>query len=135
MRHEPAARAYTRSVRSFRAHSCRLPTSQRRRLGGLCWHEWAFLAGIVVIALLAASCAGGDGPREAPAATTGSPSTTVRPTSRAPAAPNQPVETEMASPAEIPKELRFEAPSLTGGTIRGADFAGQDLVIWFWAPW
>jgi hypothetical protein len=37
--------------------------------------------------------------------------------------------------ADVPEELRFTAPSLNGGTIRGADLAGNDLVIWFWAPW
>lgn len=36
---------------------------------------------------------------------------------------------------EVPDVLRFTAPALGGGTIRGADFAGEDLVMWFWAPW
>ena len=40
-----------------------------------------------------------------------------------------------ASSTEAPEELRFEAPLLSGGTVRGASFAGADLVIWFWAPW
>jgi hypothetical protein len=38
-------------------------------------------------------------------------------------------------PAEAPPELRFTEPRLGGGTVRGADFAGHDLVMWFWAPW
>lgn len=37
--------------------------------------------------------------------------------------------------AEVPQELRFTAPRLGGGIIRGAAHAGQDLVMWFWAPW
>lgn len=36
---------------------------------------------------------------------------------------------------EVPQELRFSAPALSGGTIEGAEYAGRDLVIWFWAPW
>ena len=34
-----------------------------------------------------------------------------------------------------PEVLDFEAPLLGGGTIRGADLAGQDVAFWFWAPW
>lgn len=37
--------------------------------------------------------------------------------------------------AEVPPQLRFTEPRLGGGTVRGADFAGRDLVMWFWAPW
>lgn len=31
--------------------------------------------------------------------------------------------------------LRFTAPALSGGTIRGAELAGRDVVLWMWAPW
>ncbi|MFP5321847.1 MAG: hypothetical protein ACLGIC_08355 [Acidimicrobiia bacterium] len=31
--------------------------------------------------------------------------------------------------------LDFVAPDVRGGQVTGADLAGQDLVIWFWAPW
>jgi len=31
--------------------------------------------------------------------------------------------------------LDFVAPDVRGGEVVGADLAGQDLVIWFWAPW
>jgi ABC-type glycerol-3-phosphate transport system substrate-binding protein len=31
--------------------------------------------------------------------------------------------------------LDFTAPALGGGTLRGADYAGKDVAIWFWAPW
>ncbi len=37
--------------------------------------------------------------------------------------------------AEVPPQLRFTEPRLGGGIVRGADFAGEDLVMWFWAPW
>jgi ABC-type glycerol-3-phosphate transport system substrate-binding protein len=32
-------------------------------------------------------------------------------------------------------ELDFVAPDVRGGQVVGADFAGQAMVIWFWAPW
>jgi hypothetical protein len=77
---------------------------------------------LVLAVLAAASCS-------APAQRTASPS----PPSQGPS--------EMASPPpasplpEVPRELEFTAPQLGGGTIRGASFAGRDLVMWFWAPW
>jgi hypothetical protein len=39
------------------------------------------------------------------------------------------------SEVEVPDLLRFEAPGLDGNRVRGADYAGRDLAIWFWAPW
>jgi hypothetical protein len=35
----------------------------------------------------------------------------------------------------LPEILNFSAPRLGGGTIEGADYRGQDLALWFWAPW
>jgi hypothetical protein len=35
----------------------------------------------------------------------------------------------------VPEILDFSAPALGGGTVEGADYAGADLAIWFWAPW
>jgi hypothetical protein len=37
--------------------------------------------------------------------------------------------------ASTPEILRFRAPELSGGVLRGADYAGRDLALWFWAPW
>ena len=31
--------------------------------------------------------------------------------------------------------LDFTAPLVGGGTLHGADYAGEDVAIWFWAPW
>jgi len=31
--------------------------------------------------------------------------------------------------------LDFTAPAVDGSTVRGADYAGRALAIWFWAPW
>lgn len=35
----------------------------------------------------------------------------------------------------VPAVLDFTAPQLGGGTVEGADYAGKDTAIWFWAPW
>lgn len=82
-----------------------------------------------ILALTAASCGSSEetaGPRSPQAA----------PEVTSPAPPTSPGPTE--EPAEdppVPEELRFSAPALGGGTIEGARYAGEDLVIWFWAPW
>jgi len=39
---------------------------------------------------------------------------------------------ESAAAAE---PLDFVAPDVRGGQVVGADYAGQAMVIWFWAPW
>lgn len=31
--------------------------------------------------------------------------------------------------------LDFTAPRLGGGRVAGSEFAGQNVAIWFWAPW
>ncbi len=31
--------------------------------------------------------------------------------------------------------LDFSATTVGGGEIRGADYAGSPLIVWFWAPW
>ena len=36
--------------------------------------------------------------------------------------------------AAVPDELGFEAVLIGGGTLHGADLAGQDVLFWFWAP-
>ncbi len=34
-----------------------------------------------------------------------------------------------------PTLLDFAAPAVDGGQVVGAEFAGQALAVWFWAPW
>ena len=36
---------------------------------------------------------------------------------------------------QAPAPLRFEATGLDGSTVKGANFAGKDVALWFWAPW
>jgi hypothetical protein len=69
------------------------------------------LAAALVAGLLGASCGddgGADGSAAAPAEAAAAPET---------------------------DPLDFVAPDVRGGQVTGADLAGQDLVIWFWAPW
>lgn len=37
--------------------------------------------------------------------------------------------------ASSTEPLDFVAPDVRGGQVVGAELAGKDLVIWFWAPW
>ncbi|MBW1603488.1 redoxin domain-containing protein [Streptomyces sp. JJ66] len=39
------------------------------------------------------------------------------------------------SGGEVPQELDFTATTLQGAQFRGSSLAGQDAVLWFWAPW
>ena len=67
-------------------------------------------------------------------------------------APSQPTESSAVQPSPepgcggggggdrngggtVPEVLRFSAPRLGGGTVEGEDFSGQDVALWFWAPW
>lgn len=43
--------------------------------------------------------------------------------------------TSAAQTSTASEILDFTAPKLGGGAIEGADFAGKDAAIWFWAPW
>ncbi len=40
--------------------------------------------------------------------------------------------TEAAAPSSL---LDISAPTADGSTIELSDYAGQDLLLWFWAPW
>ena len=31
--------------------------------------------------------------------------------------------------------ISFTAPAVGGGEVDVADYAGRDLVLWFWSPW
>jgi hypothetical protein len=69
--------------------------------------------GITLVALLLAASGCGSAPPQVP-----------------PSAGNQSPNEPQA--AEV---LSFEAPNLAGGVLRGADFVGKDVALWFWAPW
>ncbi len=69
------------------------------------------LSGLVAAALALAACGGGDGGGDATAAGGGA---------------------DSVPEAEL---LSFEAETIGGETVDIGDYAGSDLVIWFWAPW
>lgn len=39
-----------------------------------------------------------------------------------------------AEAAQIPEVLAFEVALIGGGTLHGADLAGEDVLFWFWTP-
>jgi hypothetical protein len=43
--------------------------------------------------------------------------------------------TEAAAPAAAEWSHDFIGDTYGGGTIDAGDYEGQDLVLWFWAPW
>jgi hypothetical protein len=75
------------------------------------------------LVVVAAACGG-------TTATEPSPSTSV-----GTVGPPNPSGAASSAPQEIPEVLRFEAPTLDGGTLRGESLAGRDVAFWFWAPW
>lgn len=68
---------------------------------------------LFAVALLGAAC-GGDSPGETSDATS--------------AAKTQ-------EPAGVDWPLRFSGGTVDGAQFNSGDYAGQDLVLWFWAPW
>jgi hypothetical protein len=73
-----------------------------------------------LVALTLAACA--TRPAAGPTPSASAPSTgTSRPAS-APASP-------------VPEIWRFTAARVGGGTIDGADLAGDKAAVWLWAPW
>jgi len=60
--------------------------------------------------------------------------------SQEPLAPDDPAVRPTAAAAAPPEGLAadvfgFSAPLVGGGQVEGGEFAGQDLALWFWAPW
>lgn len=48
-----------------------------------------------------------------------------------PPAPSSPP----AAAGSVPQILDFTASRLGGGQVVGAELAGKEVVVWFWAPW
>jgi thiol-disulfide isomerase/thioredoxin len=47
----------------------------------------------------------------------------------------EPAATGTPDPIAVPAQLDFTAATVDGGTFDGATLAGQDAVLYFWAPW
>jgi hypothetical protein len=107
-------------------------------------------AAVAGLALVAASCGGGD---SADPATTDATSTATAPGTDAPAdtadpatdAPDEtaadaatadaaPVDDTATAPAAVPAALQFSAPLVGGGEIDATTLAGTPTAFWFWAP-
>ena len=72
---------------------------------------------LAVTAIVATSCGGSSG-------------------DTAGAAPAPAEEADQAAPVEeATAEPSREATTVTGGQIDFGSFEGQDVVLWFWAPW
>lgn len=72
------------------------------------------MALLMALALGAAACGSSDGDTAAAAA---------------------PVAESETPAAQEPSILELSAPAADGSTINLSDYAGQDLMLWFWAPW
>jgi hypothetical protein len=42
---------------------------------------------------------------------------------------------ETGAPVRADRLLDFTLPAVGGGEVRGADYGGKALALWFWAPW
>ena len=85
----------------------------------------SLLAALAAIALVATSCGGG------PADTAADVAVDVAESAPAPADQADqaaPIEEATAEPSRV-------ATTVTGGQIDFGSFEGQDVVLWFWAPW
>jgi len=45
------------------------------------------------------------------------------------------IDAPASTPTKTASILDFTAPGLDGPEISGADYSGQDVALWFWAPW
>lgn len=78
----------------------------------------------VAAAVVLAGCGGGG--REAGAPPAGEPAPVTSGVPAAEAAPGTPA---------VPAALQFSAAGVNGSQVEGADYAGRDVALWFWAPW
>lgn len=46
-----------------------------------------------------------------------------------------PVGTEPAEPVSVVEALDWSAPLIGGGSITMSDYSGQQVLLWFWAPY
>lgn len=90
------------------------------------------LPAMAAVVVVLAGC-GGDEAGAPSAGPTSAPSVAPGPSSTAgPAAVTAP---PTPAPEAVPDALRFRATGLDGSEIVGADYAGRDVALWFWAPW
>lgn len=100
---------------------------------------FATTAAVAAAALVLAACSTGD---DTDASTASSPSPAVQetaePTAESPEPSADPAAEEPEAepePVEVPAALDFTSATVDGATFEGASLAGQDAVLYFWAPW
>ncbi len=89
------------------------------------------LAAIVLLPIAVASCSSSEGTDAGGAASQPAESSAVQPSPD----PGGGGGGGESGGGPVPEVLRFSAPRLGGGTVEGEDFSGQDVALWFWAPW
>ena len=96
-------------------------------------HRPALTVAAVTLVLALAGCADGGSSTLSPAGTETTPAAGASaPTDDPPATPT----TAGAGAAPVvPELLDFVAQDTEGQEVLGADLAGKDVVLWFWAPW
>ncbi|MBW3661644.1 MAG: hypothetical protein KY469_00970 [Actinobacteria bacterium] len=93
---------------------------------------------VALAAVLATACSGGGDAIVETTATASdvaggtAPPATIAPTGTTP--PATPTATD-APAAAVPEALDFTAPAVAGGQVVGAEFVGEAVALWFWAPW
>lgn len=107
--------------------------------------RWTVLLATAVAALATVACAAGSD--AIPAATPSSLDVEEAPGSDPPSAPAAPADTVTPMADTAPTAvaatateanaaaLDFRARRLSGGTLDGVQLAGDDVVLWMWAPW
>jgi len=104
----------------------------------------ATTAALAAAALILSACSAGDDTEAAPASSPTAaveetpeptPTTTPTPTPEPAQTEEPPTETAEPEPVEVPAALAFSATTVDGQPFDGATIAGQDAVLYFWAPW
>lgn len=84
---------------------------------------------VAAIATVLVACSGSGSPAPEGPGEVASPSA---PASETTASGAPPTATGGAGNADV---LAFTAPDLEGGTFDASEYAGQDVILWMWAPW
>lgn len=94
--------------------------------------RWRVAAAALVLAVAGCAAPTDDEPVAGGTASREEPAGEQREGAEAPDAPEGPG----AGPeAPLGDGLDFVLPALGGGQVVGAELAGRDVALWFWAPW
>lgn len=88
---------------------------------------------LAVLALVATGC--GDGAGAPTAARSASSTSSTAATPGTAGEPGTSAPTTATASTDVPEALRFTVAGVDGAQVVGADYAGKDVALWFWAPW